>query len=125
MGQQPFSIDSNLCKTEISKIQSDLDGVQSELDDIYRRALLNDNMPIAQIIVEQLGASPKELKMLSKVFDRLAVKVALRNDLREKLGALQFIGEKESWLYEKIGAPDRDIEHFLASTFTSETEPSS
>lgn len=123
MTNQQFSIDSKLCKTEIDKIKKDIENLEDELRDIYQRAILESGMPIAQIIVEQLGATPKELKMLSKVFDRLSTMIAVHRDLHEKLGALQFIGEKENWLYEKIGAPDRDVEHFLASTFNENVEP--
>lgn len=114
-----FSIDPSLCRSEVSSLEQELDELKDQLDDIYRRATVN-NVPIAQVIVEQIGASPSDLKMLSKVFDRLAVLIAKRNDLAEKHSALDFIVKKDSWIYEKIGAPSRDVEHFLAS-FTETT----
>lgn len=109
-----FSIDPSLCKSEVNSLESEIDELKDQLDDIFKRALVN-NTPIAQIVVDQLGASPNDLKMLSKVFERLALLIAKRDDLVAKHSALDFIVKKDSWIYEKVGAPSRDVEHFLAS----------
>ena len=114
-----FSIDPVLCKTEVANLDTKIEELNDQLTDIFQRAVVN-GVPVAQVIVSQFQATPKDLKMLSKVFDRLAVLIAQQNDLVSKRAALNFITEKNDWVYETVGAPQRDVEHFLA-TLNTET----
>ena len=113
-----FSIDPSLCKEASSSLGGEIEDVQSQLDDIYRRATIRDSFDVARGVVEQMNATPKELKMLSKVFDRLSILIAQRDDLASKKAALNFIEKKDDWIYNQIGAPSRDIEHFIAATLS-------
>lgn len=116
-----FSIDIKLCAKHVSTLDNELEKIQDQITDIYRRAVIGEGYSPAQMVTEQMGATPTELNMLSKVFARLAVLTAQREDLRTKRSALMFIKTKDEWIYDKIGAPSPDVDVFLATFTDTET----
>lgn len=116
-----FSINTGLATTMAEKQQRELDELNSNIDSICERATVK-GFPIARSILQQFDPSPSDLKMLSKVFMRLSEYMTRYKEVNDKAAVLRAISDNPAWIYDSIGAPDRDIDLFLESLDAEVTE---
>ena len=121
MNHSQFSIDTQLTKSQIDNLDSKASGINDRIEKICEKAVIN-GFPIARVVLAQMNPTPADLKMLSKVFGRLAEIMTEYKDVQSKSSALKAISENSDWLYSTIGAPGRDIDLFLQSLETPATK---
>lgn len=120
-----FSIDRSMAQDASVRIQREIDLIEDRLNSIFEKALVKD-YPVAQSIVQFYNPSYDELIMLSKVFERIAGIIEELEVLKKRKRTLKGITTDYDWLYSEIGAPDRDVDAFLANVLkTNEKDENS
>lgn len=113
-----FSIDTDLSVLKLKELTEKLGEIDERMGNIFDQAVVG-GYPVAKMIYTQFSPSASDLKMLSKVFARLAELHVEREALAEKVTALTAISKNADWIYDSIGSPERDIDLWL-NTFSSE-----
>lgn len=115
MSDNSYSLDLTKVKGELKKLKREHEQQADRIQEIYRRAMIK-NTSVAEAVVNVLEATPADLKMLSKVFERLSVLVAEQDELSSRIAALEGLDNKSDWLYQIAGDTSKDLDHFLNTT---------
>lgn len=115
MSNNSYSLDLSKVKGELKRLKREHEQQADRMQEIYRRAVIK-NTSVAQAVVEVLEATPADLRMLSKVFERLSVLVAEQDELGSRITALEGLENKSEWLYQVAGDTSKDLDHFLNTT---------
>ncbi|MFT6783651.1 MAG: hypothetical protein ACJA1A_003592 [Saprospiraceae bacterium] len=121
MTSKNISINIAKIPEAISSLDNKLEKLDDIMNEIFKRAIIenkNGEIPVCQMIVTQFNPSPKELRMLSKAFDKLASLVADRETLQTRKNAVSGWETHSSWLYSEIGDMGKDLDVELTSIFS-------
>lgn len=118
MKSQNISINTAKIPEAISTLDIKLEKLDEVMNEIFKRAIISKptgDIPVCQIVVTQFNPSPKELRMLSKAFDKLATLVADRDTVQTRKNAVSGWETHSSWLYSEIGDMGKDLDVELTS----------